>query len=82
MSSNAPQSQPLTEAQLRLLRLFSRPMSEEETDELSQVLMDFYRRKLDEQVAKDIERKDITRKDFDRILRKSRRTPVTKRPAK
>ncbi len=69
-------TQPLTEAQLLLLRLFSRPMSDEETAELGQVLMDFYRRKLDEQVAQDIERKGITRSDFDRLLRKSRRTPV------
>lgn len=82
MSSNAPQSQPLTEAQLVLLRLFSRPMSEAETDELRQVLMDFYHRKLDEQVTKDIERKGITRKDFDRLLRTSQRTPVVKKSNK
>jgi hypothetical protein len=64
----------LNEVQLTLLRLFNRQMKEEEVIEIQDLLVNHLSQKLHIQVEKDIEQKGITRKDFDRILRRSKRT--------
>lgn len=40
----------LTPLQVDLLRLFSRPMSDQEVLEIKQLLVDYYARKVDEEV--------------------------------
>ncbi len=64
----------LNEVQLTLLRLFSRSMSDQDTEEIKMLLVKHLRQKLDLQVDADIERKGITRKDFDKVLNKSQRS--------
>jgi hypothetical protein len=64
----------LNDVQLTLLRLFNRPISQQETEEIKDLLVKHLRKKLDIQIEEDIQKKGITRKDFDRILNKSKRT--------
>lgn len=68
----------LNEVQLTLLRLFHRPMSEQEMEEVKMLLVRHLRQKLDVQVEADIQRKGITRQDFERVLNKSQRTASEK----
>lgn len=68
----------LNEVQLTLLRLFNRPMSEQETEEIKMLLVKHLRQKLDVQVEADIQQKGITRQDFKRVLNKSQRTASEK----
>ncbi len=68
----------LNEVQLTLLRLFNRPMSEQDTEEIKMLLVRHLRQKLDVQVEADIQQKGITRQDFERILNKSQRTASKK----
>lgn len=74
-----PRSARLNEVQLMLLRLFDRGMSREEIAEIRTLLMDHLHKKLARQVEADIERKGITREDFERVLNQSQRTPQVKK---
>jgi hypothetical protein len=64
----------LNGVQMGLLRLFDRQVDEQESVELQRAIMRFYREKLDKQVEMDIQKKGITRKDFDDLLSNSQRT--------
>jgi hypothetical protein len=58
----------LNPIQVSLLRLFSRPMSEEETMKLKTLLVNHYSDLLEEEVTKVIAEKGYTQKDFDQML--------------
>jgi len=58
----------LNPLQVSLLRLFNRPMSEEETLELKRVMVNHYSGFLDKEVTKAVEDKGYTQDDFDNIL--------------
>ena len=66
--------QGLNEVQRSLLRVFDRPMSNQESVDLQTHIMQFYREQLDSQVMKDIQRKGITDKDIDARLKQNNRT--------
>ena len=58
----------LNPVQISLLRLFNRPMSEQETLELKRLLVKHYSELLKEEVTKVISEKGYTQKDFDDML--------------
>lgn len=58
----------LNPVQVSLLRLFNRPMSEQETLELKRLLVKHYSKLLKEEVSKVITEKGYTQKDFDDML--------------
>jgi hypothetical protein len=58
----------LNPIQVSLLRLFNRPMSEDETLELKRLLVTHYSALLEEEVTKVIAEKGYTQKDFDDML--------------
>ena len=66
----------LNSIQLTLLKLFSRDMSEQETLEIRNLLINYLDAKLQRQVAVDIEKKGITQVDLDNILNNSQRTQL------
>jgi len=58
----------LNPIQVSLLRLFDRPMSEDETKELKRLLVNHYSALLEEEVTKVIAEKGYTQNDFDNML--------------
>lgn len=70
------QSKPktLNNTQLMLLKLFSRNMSEQETEEIRDLLLNYLNQKLQMQLEKDIAEKGITQDDLDKVLNESQRT--------
>ena len=74
MSAQITATQPLTEVQLMLLRLFSRPMPEYDVEAIREMLLKYYETALQKEVERVIEEKNITRTDFDTILNKHQRT--------
>lgn len=58
----------LNPVQVSLLRLFNRPMSEKETLEIRNLLVDHYSEVLKEEVIKAIEEKGYTQDDLDNLL--------------
>ena len=74
MSAQGTATQPLTEVQLMLLRLFSRPMPEYDVEAIREMLLKYYETALQKEVERVIEEKNITRTDFDTILNKHQRT--------
>lgn len=58
----------LNEIQVSLLRLFNRPMSENEVKELKRLLVKHYSAQLKEEVTKVVSEKGYTQKDFDDML--------------
>ena len=73
------QSQPvhrsLNPTQLLLLKLFNRDMTEQETKEIRDMLLQYLDAKMQMQLDIDITHKGITQADFDKILNESQRTP-------
>lgn len=67
MSQFHTQPTGLNDIQLTLLRLFSRPMSEQETIQLRDLLTAYYAEKLLDNVEQVVEQKGITPADYDRI---------------
>ncbi len=59
----------LNPIQVSLLRLFNRPMSENETKELKNLMVNHYSDLLDEEVKKITSVKGYTQKDFDDMLK-------------
>ena len=58
----------LTPVRISLLRLFNRPMSENETLEIKKSLVDNYSEILKQEVTKAIEEKGYTQQDLDNLL--------------
>jgi hypothetical protein len=58
----------LNPLQVSLLRLFNRPMSEQETLELKRVLVKHYSKRLKKEVTRVVAEKGYTQQDFDKIL--------------
>jgi len=58
----------LNPIQVSLLRLFNRPMSEEDTINLKKLMVDHYSGQLEEELTKIIDRKGYQQKDFDDML--------------
>ncbi|TFF35096.1 hypothetical protein E2R66_20265 [Mucilaginibacter psychrotolerans] len=54
--------------QVSLLRLFNRPMSEEQTLILKDLLVDHYSRLLDDELDKVVAERGYTQKDFNDML--------------
>ena len=59
----------LNPIQVSLLRLFNRPMSENETKELKKLIVNHYSDLLEEEVTKVVSKKGYTQKDFDDMLK-------------
>jgi hypothetical protein len=66
---------PLNEAQLTLLRLFSREMTSDEIQKLRALLMEFYECELQKELERVIQEKGIQQKDFENRLNRQQRTP-------
>lgn len=66
------QAQPLNEVQLMLLRLFSPPMPSQDVEAIREMLLSYYEKALHEEVENVIEKKGITRADFEAVLNKQR----------
>jgi hypothetical protein len=58
----------LNPIQISLLRLFNRPMSEKETLELKEILLNHYSGQLEEELSKVIAEKGYSQTDFDNML--------------
>jgi hypothetical protein len=58
----------LNPMQVSLLRLFNRPMSEDETKELQKLIVNHYSGLLEEEVTKVVSKKGYTQKNFDNML--------------
>jgi hypothetical protein len=58
----------LNPIQVSLLRLFNRPMSDEETLELKELLVSHYSAMLEKEVGKVVKDRKYTQKDFDDML--------------
>ena len=65
----------LSPAQLTLLESFARIQSQEEADELSRVIRDYYARKLDEELEKLWEDGTLNQQKLDELSRQHLRTP-------
>ncbi len=68
MSVELNQHTELNPVQVSLLRLFNRPMSEAETLEIRNLLVDHYSDILDQEVTKAIEKKGYTSEDLDNLI--------------
>ena len=66
---------PLNSTQLRLLKLFSRIKSEEEMNEIDNILMDFYRKKADKITEEFWNRNNLTAVDMEKIMYGHDRVP-------
>ena len=58
----------LNPIQISLLRLFNRPMSENETQALKKVMVNHYSGLLEKEITKVVSEKEYTQKDFDNML--------------
>ena len=74
MTAQIAPSQPLNEVQLMLLRLFSRPMPTQDLEAIREMLLNYYEAALHREVERVIEKKGITRADFDAVLNQQQRT--------
>jgi hypothetical protein len=74
MTVQVAPAQPLNEVQLMLLRLFSRPMPNQDVEAIREMLLSYYETALHREVERVIEQKGIKRADFDTILNQQQRT--------
>lgn len=74
MSQEFNLSNPLNDVQMMLLRLFSRPMSENDQNAIRKLLLDYYNTQLQQELEETIKMKNITRENFDKILNKQQRS--------
>ena len=70
MTAQVAPAQPLNEVQLMLLRLFSRPMPNQDVKAIREMLLAYYETALHNEVERIIEQKGIKRADFDAVLNK------------
>ena len=68
----------LNEVQIGLLRMFSRPMSIEQTLKIKRAIVNFLSDELDEEVERVVAEKGITDNDFEKFRKQHQRTPSTK----
>jgi len=68
MSIALNQHTELNSLQVSLLRLFNRPMPEEETLELKKVLVSHFSDLLEEEVTKVVKKKGYAKVDFEKML--------------
>ncbi|WP_157634630.1 hypothetical protein [Spirosoma panaciterrae] len=68
------QSIGLNDVQRSLLRMFNRPMSNEESVEIRDLLTRHYSEKLFEEIDKVIEEKQITNADYEKLTNQHQRT--------
>ena len=64
----------LNEVQIGLLRMFSRPMSEEQALKIKRVIVSFLADELDTEIEKVVDEKNITEKDFNVLRKQHQRT--------
>jgi hypothetical protein len=76
MSALVTPAQPLNDVQLMLLRLFSRPMPNNDLEAIREMLLTYYETALHQEVERVIKEKDIKRSDFDAVLNKQQRTKL------
>lgn len=58
----------LNPIQVSLLKLFNRPMSEQEAYNLKKYLAEYYNRQLEDELSRVVSEKGYTQKDFDSML--------------
>ena len=68
---NTEQNKGLNKTQMMLLRMFDKPMSENESEELRDYINTFYKSRLDAQVEFDIQKKGISQKDYENLEQKT-----------
>lgn len=71
-----PKTKSLNDVQLMLLRLFNRDLTEQQTNDIRHILMNYLHEQLQIQVEKDMLQKGITQTDLDRKLNESQRTKI------
>jgi hypothetical protein len=76
MSALVTPAQSLNDVQLMLLRLFSRPMPNNDLEAIREMLLTYYETALHQEVERVIKEKDIKRSDFDAVLNKQQRTKL------
>ena len=64
----------LNEVQIGLLRMFSRPMSTEQTLKIKRAIVNFLSDELDEEVERVVAEKGITDSDFEKLRKQHQRT--------
>ena len=74
MTKPVSPAQPLNEVQMMLLRLFSRPMPEQDMEAIRNLLLDYYENALHKELERVIEEKGISDTDFEQILNQQQRT--------
>lgn len=65
----------LNDVQKGLLRMFSRPMTEEQVLKIKRAIVNFLSDELDAEVERSVSEKNITEKDFDNLRKQHQRTP-------
>jgi hypothetical protein len=60
--------QPLNEVQVMLLRLFSRPVADDDLQAIREMLLSYYNTALQNELDRVIEEKKLTRTHFDDVL--------------
>jgi hypothetical protein len=58
----------LNPIQVSLLRLFNRPMTEEETKALKKLMVNYYSEQLDKEITDVVSKKNLRQQDFDDVL--------------
>lgn len=74
MTQQISPAQPLNEVQVMLLRLFSRPMPEQDIEAIRNLLLDYYENALHSELERVIAEKGISDTDFEQILNQQQRT--------
>ncbi len=59
----------LTNAQIEILKLFSKPMSAKQLSNFRQVLLDYLQKQIDDEADEVWEKKNFTKKDEDKFLK-------------
>ena len=65
----------LNDVQLSLLRMFSRPMSVEQSLKLKRAIVSFLSEELDKEVERVVAEKGYTQADFDKLRKQHQRMP-------
>lgn len=76
MADNKNINAPLSDIQLMLLKIFSRPTTAKDMDAIRQLLLDYYNKALQAELDNVIEKKGITRVDYDKVLNQQQRTEM------
>ncbi len=68
MTTNPATNKGLNALQVSLLRLFNRPMTDEQAHDLQKILVKHYTAQLHEELERITEEKGYTQEDFDKML--------------